>query len=241
MRPFFDMNLFDLLFSWLASLWHFLASPFHSHPCVQCPCTGYTDEAFFSWMKSRSAYHTYADEMLDAAVIGKPLHCSLCKHPRQSHGSLKKRLLTCDAMPDGGVVYNKHLARLRLQRRTNRFATSAVPTAAANTPQVTIQDVSVGDGQHLISGSVVLCHYDAYLANSMQLFETSRTNNHPFQFTMGKAAVVPGWEKGLAGAKVGGKRTLTIPPELAFGSKSINGVTNATVVFDIEIIAVLSS
>lgn len=186
-------------------------------------------------MKERSAYGSYIEEMIRADIIGRPLVCSMCAHDRSSHGTLEKRLLTCDAMPEGGNILAEMVARERAEKKRARFA-----TAVEKKPVVGIEDIIVGDGAAVVAGSEVLCLYSAFLAEGMVSFERRMNKDDAFQFTMGASQVVPGWEMGLAGVRVGGKRRLRIPPELAFRAQEVAGKRNAAVIFDIEIIAVMS-
>lgn len=113
---------------------------------------------------------------------------------------------------------------------------------AGNEGQVTelkIEDTKVGTGEEAVIGSKAIVHYTGYLTNGTE-FDSSVKRGQPFGFTIGAGQVIQGWEKGVAGMKVGGKRKLTIPPDLAYGEAGAGGVIppNATLVFDIELVDV---
>ena len=82
-------------------------------------------------------------------------------------------------------------------------------------------------------------HYTGTLTNGT-VFDTSRTRNAPFDFEVGKGSVIKGWDEGLLGMRVGGKRKLTIPPALGYGSHGAGNVipADATLVFDIELLSI---
>ena len=109
-----------------------------------------------------------------------------------------------------------------------------------------IDDKTVGTGDLAEAGKTVSVHYTGWLHdpaaadNKGQKFDSSRDRGQPFQFPLGAGHVIQGWDQGVAGMKVGGHRTLTIPPEMGYGARGAGGVIppNATLVFDVELIAV---
>jgi len=122
------------------------------------------------------------------------------------------------------------------------------PPEPDNTPRVRpaavkdefkIDEVAVGTGAEAKEGSTVKVHYTGTLKNGTK-FDSSRDHGDPFEFTIGKGMVIQGWDKGVVGMKVGGKRKLTIPHELGYGEKGsppkIPG--KATLLFDIELLEV---
>ena len=94
-----------------------------------------------------------------------------------------------------------------------------------------------GDGELTKTGNSVIVHYSGFLSSG-QKFDSSHDRGQPFNFTLGGNQVIKGWEEGLLNMKKGGKRTLIIPPELAYGSKGAGGVIppNATLVFEVELV-----
>ena len=96
-----------------------------------------------------------------------------------------------------------------------------------------------GDGETAQNGMKVSVHYQGRLIDGT-IFDDSQKRGTPFSFTLGSGQVIPGWEQGIAGMKIGEKRVLTIPPELGYGAAGAGGVIapNATLVFDVELIAV---
>ena len=101
-----------------------------------------------------------------------------------------------------------------------------------------ITDLVVGDGAEAISGEVVSVNYRGTLTNGKE-FDSSYGRG-PFQFPLGAGRVIRGWDEGVAGMKVGGKRKLVIPPDLAYGERGAGGVIppNATLVFEVELLGV---
>ena len=102
-----------------------------------------------------------------------------------------------------------------------------------------IEDLSVGEGAEAVVGKQVTVHYTGWLANGSK-FDSSLDRNDPFDFPLGRGQVIRGWDEGVVGMKVGGKRRLTIPPEMGYGVRGAGGVIppNATLVFDVELLAV---
>ncbi len=101
------------------------------------------------------------------------------------------------------------------------------------------EELQAGDGDEAAAGHRVTVHYTGWLLDGGK-FDSSVDRNEPFAFTLGKGMVIRGWDEGVAGMKVGGKRRLTIPPQLGYGSRGAGGVIppNATLVFDVELLAV---
>jgi FKBP-type peptidyl-prolyl cis-trans isomerase FkpA len=100
-------------------------------------------------------------------------------------------------------------------------------------------DLQVGTGAEARSGNTVQVHYTGWLLDGTK-FDSSRDRNQPFPFKLGAGQVIKGWDEGVAGMKVGGKRKLVIPPDLGYGRQGAGGVIppNATLVFDVELLNV---
>jgi len=103
------------------------------------------------------------------------------------------------------------------------------------------EDVKVGDGGEAKAGHHVHVHYTGWLYNDGvqgAKFDSSRDRNDPFEFSLGAGMVIKGWDEGVAGMKVGGKRQLHIPSALAYGPRGAGGVIppNADLVFDVELL-----
>jgi FKBP-type peptidyl-prolyl cis-trans isomerase len=100
-------------------------------------------------------------------------------------------------------------------------------------------DIVTGTGAQAVAGSNVKVHYSGFLTTG-EKFDSSRDRGEPFSFSLGAGEVIKGWDEGVAGMKVGGKRQLRIPSALAYGSSGAGGTIppNATLIFDVELLDV---
>jgi FKBP-type peptidyl-prolyl cis-trans isomerase FkpA len=119
-------------------------------------------------------------------------------------------------------------------------------TENTSVTQLIRQDDVVGTGAEAQSGRVVTVHYTGWLYDQTRpdrrgnKFDSSRDRNEPFSFNLGAGEVIRGWDEGVAGMKVGGRRTLTIPPDMGYGARGAGGVIppNSTLLFDVELLEV---
>ena len=107
-----------------------------------------------------------------------------------------------------------------------------------NTTVLKIKDIVVGDGDTAAVGDHLLVNYTGWLADGTKI-DSSYDRSQSLPFVLGKGEVIPGWDKGIVGMRVGGKRELIIPPNLAYGSKGTETIpTNATMRFVVELVGV---
>jgi FKBP-type peptidyl-prolyl cis-trans isomerase len=113
-----------------------------------------------------------------------------------------------------------------------------VPTQQA-TGQLEMKDIEMGNGAVAEAGKKVSVHYTGTLMDGTK-FDSSRDRNRPFDFTLGAGEVIKGWDEGVKGMKVGGKRELVIPPDMGYGERGAGGVIppNATLKFEVELLSV---
>jgi len=104
---------------------------------------------------------------------------------------------------------------------------------------LTIEDIVLGAGAAAAPGRDITVHYAGWLADGTQ-FDSSKEKQDPFEFTLGKSEVIAGWEEGLRGMKVGGKRKLVIPPQLAYGEEGAGDTIppHETLTFEVELLRV---
>jgi len=112
---------------------------------------------------------------------------------------------------------------------------SSIKTASG----LVIEDLVVGDGATAGAGQRVSVHYTGWLENGSK-FDSSKDRGEAFMFSLGRGEVIRGWDEGVNGMKVGGRRKLTIPPGLGYGARGAAGVIppNATLLFEVELLAV---
>jgi FKBP-type peptidyl-prolyl cis-trans isomerase FkpA len=101
------------------------------------------------------------------------------------------------------------------------------------------EDIVIGQGTEAKTGQTVAVHYTGWLTDGKK-FDSSKDRGQPFTFRLGGGQVIKGWDEGVQGMKVGGKRKLTIPPELGYGARGAGGVIppNAILVFEVELLKV---
>lgn len=112
--------------------------------------------------------------------------------------------------------------------------------------QLQMTDTKVGDGAEARPGRVIRVHYTGWLYDASKAdkrgnkFDSSKDGNEPFEFPLGGGQVIPGWDQGFAGMKVGGTRVLTIPPAMGYGARGAGAdiPPNATLVFEVELLEV---
>ena len=152
----------------------------------------------------------------------------------------------------GGFSRASALAALALVAAVGGVAITGTtaPAAAQAAKAVTtpsglqITDTEVGSGPSPKPGQICVMHYTGWLYQNGakgKKFDSSVDRGQPFEFAIGKRQVIGGWDEGVASMKVGGKRTLVIPPDLGYGARGAGGgiiPPNATLIFDVELLAV---
>ncbi len=115
-----------------------------------------------------------------------------------------------------------------------------VPTDQPPSYQLEIEDIEEGTGEEAAPGHTVEVHYVGVSWQTGKQFDASWDRGDTFKFGLGKGQVIPGWDKGVAGMKVGGRRRITIPPDLAYGQRGAGGVIGPgeTLVFVVDLVAV---
>ena len=104
--------------------------------------------------------------------------------------------------------------------------------------ELQIEDIVSGEGQEAKTGNTVTVHYKGMFLNGA-VFDASYNRGEPFSFTIGQGSVIQGWEQGIPGMKVGGKRKLTIPPAMGYGTTGSGPIPpNSTLVFEVELLNV---
>ena len=106
--------------------------------------------------------------------------------------------------------------------------------------QLELEDIVVGEGDEAVAGSIVEVHYVGHSWSTGDQFDASWDRGDTFKFGLGKGQVIQGWDQGVAGMKVGGRRRITIPPDLAYGQRGAGGVIGPgeTLVFVVDLVGV---
>ncbi len=109
------------------------------------------------------------------------------------------------------------------------------------TNELEITDLTVGDGKAIVKGALITAHYTGWLADETK-FDSSHDRGKPFQCVIGTGRVIKGWDQGLIGMKVGGKRKLFVPAHLAYGERQMGPLIkpNSNLIFEIELLEVLT-
>jgi len=117
------------------------------------------------------------------------------------------------------------------------FQVSGIPQPTGSGLQIV--EIEAGTGPEARSGQEVTVHYTGWLTNGTK-FDSSRDRGDPFKFSLGRGQVIGGWDEGVAGMKVGGRRRLVIPPDLGYGSRGAGGAIpgGATLLFNVELLGV---
>ena len=136
----------------------------------------------------------------------------------------------------------------QLRTRTIILVIAALIAGCASEENMELvkKDDVTGSGQEAVAGRRVTVHYTGWLYkedaadHKGRKFDSSRDGGEPFEFRLGAGEVISGWDEGVAGMEVGGRRTLTIPPDYGYGAQGAGGVIppNATLVFDVELLDV---
>ena len=115
-----------------------------------------------------------------------------------------------------------------------------VPSDQPPSYQLELDDIEIGDGDEAVSGKVVEVHYVGVSWATGNQFDASWDRGDTFKFGLGKGQVIRGWDEGVAGMKVGGRRRITIPPQLAYGKRGAGGVIgpDETLVFVVDVVGV---
>lgn len=129
---------------------------------------------------------------------------------------------------------------------SEQSAPAAATVEQSNISELIRNDVKAGEGVEATAGRNVSVHYTGWLYDGAApghkgaKFDSSRDRGTPFEFTLGAGQVIQGWDQGVQGMKVGGQRTLVIPPHMGYGARGAGGVIppNATLVFDVELLGV---
>ena len=131
------------------------------------------------------------------------------------------------------------VAALAFLAYNNRKPAAPDFTAYASITGLQMEDLQVGTGAEAQTGNTVVVHYTGWLLDGTK-FDSSIDRNDPFEFVLGAGEVIQGWDQGVVGMKVGGKRRLAIPPDMAYGTSGAGGVipANAVLVFEVELLEV---
>lgn len=143
----------------------------------------------------------------------------------------------------GDSQQNQATQDVNLESQNSTPAPLATESATLNpiamNNDLVIEDIKVGTGDEAVAGKKVTVNYKGTLTNGTQ-FDSSYDRGTPFTFNLGAGEVIQGWDNGVKGMKVGGKRKLTIPPQLGYGERGAGNLIppNATLIFEVELLKV---
>ncbi len=140
----------------------------------------------------------------------------------------------------GGITYFAFISKSSEQGQNNVSAIkTSEPQIKTTENGLIIEDIKIGGGVEAKAGNTVTVNYLGTLVNGTK-FDSSYDREQPFSFLLGGRQVISGWDEGLLGMKVGGKRKLIIPPALAYGEKGVPGAipANSTLVFEVELLGI---
>ncbi|OGK18051.1 peptidylprolyl isomerase [Candidatus Roizmanbacteria bacterium RIFCSPLOWO2_12_FULL_40_12] len=107
-----------------------------------------------------------------------------------------------------------------------------------NEDKLKVEDVKEGTGEAVKKGDIIVIHYSGTLENG-QKFDSSYDRDEPFETQIGVGNVIQGWDEGVIGMKIGGKRKLTIPPSMGYGDQATGSIPpNSTLIFDLELLSI---
>lgn len=116
--------------------------------------------------------------------------------------------------------------------------TTLTPSPTIDATDLKIEDTTVGTGPEVKSGDTVVMHYKGTLPDGTQ-FDSSYDRGEPYETQIGAGTVIKGWDIGVVGMKVGGKRKLTVPPSLGYGAQAIGSIpANSTLIFELELVGI---
>ncbi len=123
---------------------------------------------------------------------------------------------------------------------TNEKPQVDVPSDQPPSYQLELEDIVEGDGDEAVAGTIVEVHYVGVSWKNGEQFDASWDRGSTFKFGLGKGQVIRGWDEGVAGMKVGGRRRITIPPDMAYGKRGAGGVIgpDETLVFVVDLVGV---
>lgn len=136
-----------------------------------------------------------------------------------------------------GAAWNSTFSQNVVSSPTPSEISPAVPVISP--AQLQVRDVTVGKGTEAKPGDKVSVTYKGTLQDGTVFDASNLHGNAPFTFTLGAGEVIQGWDQGVAGMKVGGKRVLVIPPQLAYGSQAVGSIPpNSTLTFEVDLLQV---
>ncbi len=105
--------------------------------------------------------------------------------------------------------------------------------------ELVIEDLKVGEGAEAVKHDIVTVNYTGWLTNGTKFDSSLNPGRSPFRFTVGAGQVIQGWDQGIPGMKVGGKRKLTIPPSMGYGNQNMGAIPpNSTLIFEVDLLGI---